>query len=87
MPKLIVQLVVYTILMIAMIIGLQKVSVYIQNKNYKMNGDREMKILERLILSKDKELFLVQVLDKKYFIGATTNNISILKELGSDYDK
>ncbi|EHL16607.1 flagellar biosynthetic protein FliO [Peptoanaerobacter stomatis] len=87
MPKLIVQLVVYTILMIAMIIGLQKVSVYIQNKNYKMNGDREMKILERLILSKDKELFLVQVLDKKYFIGATTNNISILKELGSDNDK
>ena len=87
MPKLIVQLVVYTILMIAMIIGLQKVSVYIQNKNYKMNGDREMKILERLILSKDKEWFLVQVLDKKYFIGATTNNISILKELGSDNDK
>lgn len=87
MPKLIVQLVVYTILMIAMIIGLQKASVYIQNKNYKMNSDKEMKILERLILSKDKELFLVQVLDKKYFIGATTNNISILKELGSDYDK
>ena len=87
MPKLIVQLVVYTILMIAMIIGLQKVSVYIQNKNYKMNSNKEMKILERLILSKDKELFLVQVLDKKYFIGATTNNISILKELGSDYDK
>ena len=87
MPKLIVQLVVYTILMIAMIIGLQNVSVYIKNKNYKMKGDREMKILERLILSKDKELFLVQVLDKKYFIGATTNNISILKELGSDNDK
>ena len=87
MPKLIVQLVVYTILMIAMIIGLQKASVYIQNKNYNMNSNKEMKILERLILSKDKELFLVQVLDKKYFIGATTNNISILKELGSDYDK
>ena len=40
-----------------------------------------MKVLEKIILSKDKEIFLVEVYGKKYFLGASNNNISVLKEL------
>lgn len=87
MLELIVQLVAYTALMIGMIIGLQKLSIYFQKKNYSMYKDKEMKILERITLSKDKEIFLIEVSNKKYFLGATSNSISILKELESENDE
>ena len=87
MPNLIVQLFAYTILIVVMIIGLQKVSLYVQSKNNFINKDKNIKVLERNVLSKDKELLIVEVYDKKYFLSATMNNISILKELGSDNDE
>lgn len=86
MPGLIIQLLAYTILIIVMIIGLQKVSLYIQSKNSIINKDKSIKVLERNILSKDKELLIVEVYGRKYFLSATMNNISILKELGSEND-
>ena len=85
MFKLVIQIVFMTIFMIAMIIALKKVSIYLENKNYDIYKDKNMKILEKIILSKDKEIFLVQVYGKKYFIGASNNNISILKELDFEY--
>lgn len=87
MLELIVQLVAYTILIIGMIIGLQKASIYFQKKNYLIYKDKEMKILERIVLSKDKEIFLIEVSNKKYFLGATSHNISILKELDAENDE
>lgn len=76
-----------TIFMIAMIIALKKVSIYLEKKNYDIYKDKNMKILEKIVLSKDKEIFLVQLYDKKYFVGASNNSISILKELDFKYEK
>ena len=87
MFKLVIQIVFMTIFMIAMIKEMKKVSIYLENKNYDIYKDKNMKILEKIILSKDKEIFLVQVYGKKYFIGASNNNISILKELDFEYEE
>ena len=52
-----------------------------EKRNYNFYKDKNMKVLEKIILSKDKEIFLVEVYGKKYFLGASNNNISVLKEL------
>jgi hypothetical protein len=64
-----------------MILALKKASVYVEKRNYNFYKDKNMKVLEKIILSKDKEIFLVEVYGKKYFLGASNNNISVLKEL------
>ena len=64
-----------------MILALKKASVYVEKRNYNFYKDKNMKLLEKIILSKDKEIFLVEVYGKKYFLGASNNNISVLKEL------
>ena len=67
--------------MVLMILALKKASVYVEKRNYDFYKDKNMKVLEKIILSKDKEIFLVEVYGKKYFLGASNNNISVLKEL------
>ena len=64
-----------------MILALKKASIYVEKRNYNFYKDKNMKLLEKIILSKDKEIFLVEVYGKKYFLGASNNNISVLKEL------
>jgi len=64
-----------------MILALKKASIYVEKRNYNFYKDKNMKVLEKIVLSKDKEIFLVEVYGKKYFLGASNNNISVLKEL------
>ncbi|EFM39851.1 hypothetical protein HMPREF0379_0471 [[Eubacterium] yurii subsp. margaretiae ATCC 43715] len=64
-----------------MILGLKKASIFVEKRNYNFYKDNNMKVLEKIVLSKDKEIFLVEVYGKKYFLGASNNNISVLKEL------
>ena len=64
-----------------MILALKNASIYVEKRNYNFYKDKNMKVLEKIILSKDKEIFLVEVYGKKYFLGASNNNISVLKEL------
>ena len=78
---LVIQIILYTILIVVMILGLKKASIYVEKRNYNFYKDKNMKVLEKIILSKDKEIFLVEVYGKKYFLGASNNNISVLKEL------
>ena len=81
MLKLVIQIILYTVLMVLMILALKKASVYVEKRNYDFYKDKNMKVLEKIVLSKDKEIFLVEVYGKKYFLGASNNNISVLKEL------
>lgn len=81
MLKLVIQIILYTVLMVFMILALKKASVYVEKRNYDFYKDKNMKVLEKIVLSKDKEIFLVEVYGKKYFLGASNNNISVLKEL------
>lgn len=81
MLDLVIQIILYTILIVVMILALKKASVYVEKRNYNFYKDKNMKVLEKIILSKDKEIFLVEVYGKKYFLGASNNNISVLKEL------
>jgi len=78
---LVIQIILYTILIVVMILALKKASIYVEKRNYNFYKDKNMKVLEKIILSKDKEIFLVEVYGKKYFLGASNNNISVLKEL------
>ncbi len=78
---LVIQIILYTILIVVMILALKKASIYVEKRNYSFYKDKNMKVLEKIILSKDKEIFLVEVYGKKYFLGASNNNISVLKEL------
>ncbi len=78
---LVIQIILYTILIVVMILGLKKASIYVEKRNYNFYKDKNMKVLEKIVLSKDKEIFLVEVYGKKYFLGASNNNISVLKEL------
>ena len=81
MLDLVIQIILYTILIVVMILALKKASIYVEKMNYNFYKDKNMKVLEKIILSKDKEIFLVEVYGKKYFLGASNNNISVLKEL------
>ena len=81
MLDLVIQIILYTILIVVMILALKKASVYVEKRNYNFYKDKNMKVVEKIILSKDKEIFLVEVYGKKYFLGASNNNISVLKEL------
>ena len=81
MLKLVIQIILYTVLVVLMILALKKASVYVEKRNYDFYKDKNMKVLEKIVLSKDKEIFLVEVYGKKYFLGASNNNISVLKEL------
>ena len=81
MLDLVIQIILYTILIVEMILALKKASIYVEKRNYNFYKDKNMKVLEKIILSKDKEIFLVEVYGKKYFLGASNNNISVLKEL------
>ncbi|SKC51915.1 Flagellar biosynthesis protein, FliO [[Eubacterium] yurii] len=81
MLDLVIQIILYTILIVVMILALKKASIYVEKRNYNFYKDKNMKVLEKIILSKDKEIFLVEVYGKKYFLGASNNNISVLKEL------
>lgn len=85
--KLLIQLIVYTLFIVVMIFVMRKLSVYIQDRNNLLYKDKEMKLLEKIVLSKDKEIFLVQVRDKVYFLGASLNNVSVLKELDLKNEK
>lgn len=78
---LVIQIILYTILIVVMILALKNASIYVEKRNYNFYKDKNMKVLEKIILSKDKEIFLVEVYGKKYFLGASNNNISVLKEL------
>ena len=78
---LVIQIILYTILIVVMILALKKASIYVEKRNYNFYKDKNMKVLVKIILSKDKEIFLVEVYGKKYFLGASNNNISVLKEL------
>lgn len=78
---LVIQIILYTILIVVMILGLKKASIFVEKRNYNFYKDKNMKVLEKIVLSKDKEIFLVEVYGKKYFLGASNNNISVLKEL------
>ena len=78
---LVIQIILYTILIVVMILALKKASIYVEKRNYNFYKDKNMKVLEKIILSKDKEIFLVEVYGKKYFLGASNNNIPVLKEL------
>lgn len=78
---LVIQIILYTILIVVMILGLKKASIFVEKRNYNFYKDNNMKVLEKIVLSKDKEIFLVEVYGKKYFLGASNNNISVLKEL------
>ena len=78
---LVIQIILYTILIVVMILALKKASIYVEKRKYNFYKDKNMKVLEKIILSKDKEIFLVEVYGKKYFLGASNNNISVLKEL------
>lgn len=46
-------------------------------------GNKYMKVLERLPLSKDNSLAIVKVGDKGYLMSSSTGKIEILKELDS----
>ena len=81
MLDLVIQIILYTILIVVMILGLKKASIFVEKRNYNFYKDKNMKVLEKIVLSKDKEIFLVEVYGKKYFLGASNNNISVLKEL------
>lgn len=81
MLDLVIQIILYTILIVVMILALKNASIYVEKRNYNFYKDKNMKVLEKIILSKDKEIFLVEVYGKKYFLGASNNNISVLKEL------
>ena len=78
---LVIQIILYTILIVVMILALKKASIYVEKRNYNFYKDKNMKVLEKIILSKDKEIFLVEVYGNKYLLGASNNNISVLKEL------
>lgn len=78
---LVIQIILYTILIVVMILALKKASIFVEKRNYNFYKDKNMKVLEKIVLSKDKEIFLVEVYGKKYFLGASNNNISVLKEL------
>ena len=67
--------------MVLMILALKKASVYIEKRNYDFYKDKNMKVLEKIVLSKDSEIFFVEVYGKKYFLRASNNSISVLKEL------
>lgn len=47
----------------------------------------KMKIVDRIVLSQNQSLLLVQIEDKVFFIGTAPNSITLLSELSEDTAK
>lgn len=71
----IMAVVIYIAAFILVIFLAKYTSVYLAKKNMNFYKDKKIKILERIPLGKDKDLFIVEVNNKEYFIGSTNGNI------------
>lgn len=58
-----------------------KLSKYLAKKVSVASGSNNIKVLERAALGQDKGLAVVEICDKYYLIGFSTNDIKILKDL------
>lgn len=58
---------------------------YLQSQGAAGNG-RALKILDRVVLGKDKYLMLVEFQENTYFIGVTDHNINLLEKVEGKLD-
>ncbi|MBE6033275.1 flagellar biosynthetic protein FliO [Aminipila sp.] len=50
----------------------------------KMSGTRYMRVVDRMALGQDKMMIIVQIGDKYFLAGVTSQNVQILKELSGE---
>lgn len=73
---------IFSILAIAAILfGCYKLSKYMTKRVSNSSNTNNMKIIERIALTQDKGLLIVEICQKYYLIGFANNSIEILKEL------
>lgn len=60
-------------------------SKYISKKVPMANNGGNIRIVERMALAQDKFLAVIEISNKYYLIGVSSNNINLLKEL-DDYE-
>ena len=49
--------------------------------------NKNMKVIERIALTQDKGMAIVEICSKYYLVSFSNNSVDILKELNSDEDK
>lgn len=63
-----------------MMYALKKVSHYYQKGDSKFLN-KHIKIIETAYLTKDRQLIIVELYDKKYFLGVGEGSFTLIKEL------
>lgn len=66
---------------VAVLYGCYKFSKFMAKKVNNVTNSNNIKIIERVALTQDKGLLIVEVCQKFYLISFANNNIEILKEL------
>ncbi|MEA4987047.1 MAG: flagellar biosynthetic protein FliO [Anaerovorax sp.] len=59
-------------------------SKYLATGTSKMNSAKYMKIIDRLPTGQDRSVIILQIGDKHYLVGNTSQSINILTELSKD---
>ena len=85
MGILVVQIILYIALIAGMMFALKKSMKYYQKKDNKFG--KAIKIVEIAYISKDRKLMIVELQNKKYFLGVANNSFTLIKELDSENDK
>lgn len=70
----------YILVMIAVIVAAYLATKYLSQRGRKANG-RQMRMVDRMALGKDKHIMLIAVGDKNLLIGVTNQTINVLGDI------
>lgn len=86
----IIKMIFYVIVFIGILFAAKYSSQFIADKNKKLYASRNLKLLERIPLGRDREMALIEFEDNKYILGITNSGINVidklLKEDKGNYD-
>lgn len=74
---------------LAIVIGLIFLTYWVTQKlglpTLNAGNSKNFKVIDRMVLGREKYLAVVQLQEKYYLIGVSDQQISLLKELGDDF--
>lgn len=74
----------YIVFFVIVLIGCYFITKWISVKSYTLIKSRNLRVIERIPLDKDKSIILLERGDKVYLLGVTSNGMSILDTLSKD---
>lgn len=68
----------------AILYGAKYSTEFLAKKDEKLNKNKNLKVIERAYISRDKQIFLISCKDREYLIATSNNNIFMLDQLNKE---